>query len=532
MKRLWTFYPIGPHRFCRIAIVVAALSIFLPPSWAQAFTQQGPKLVGTGAVGGAEQGWSAALSGDGNTAIVGGPGDNSWSGAAWVFTRAGGVWSQQGSKLVGTGAVGPAFQGWSVALSNDGNTAIVGGYRDNGYNGAAWVFTRSGGVWSQQGSKLVGTGGVGQTYQGWSVGLSADGNTAIVGGSYDMGGTGAAWVFTRSGDVWNQQGSKLVGTGAVGAAAQGNSVALSADGNTAIVGGPEDNPDIYFPPGGAAWVFTRSGGVWNQQGSKLVGTGAVMGAAQGNSVALSADGNTAMVGGGWDHFVEGAAWVFTRSDGEWSQQGSKLVGTGAVGPAGQGWSVALSADGNVAIVGGPVDSGCCAGAAWAFTRSGGVWSQWGGKLVGSGAVGGAAEQGHSVALSADGITAIVGGPGDNGSWGAAWVYTAPARVKLNVTTTPGSGLAGTYVNIIGSGFPKGTLNPANVKVDLAASCGGPPLATTRATSVVPIIGTSDRIQFRIPGLAPGRYYVAISDLALGDAKFSSSNCSMLTVAGL
>jgi hypothetical protein len=107
-----------------------------------------------------------------------------------------------------------------------------------------------------------------------------------------------------------------------------------------------------------------------------------------------------------------------------------------------------------------------------------------------------------------------------------------SRIKLNVTTTPSSGLAGTYLNIIGSGFPKGALNPANVKVDLAASCGGPPLATTGATSVVPIIGTSERVQFRIPGLAPGRYYVAISDLAVGDANFSSSNCSMLTVAGL
>ena len=106
--------------------------------------------------------------------------------------------------------------------------------------------------------------------QGCSVALSADGNTAIVGGPNDNSGIGAAWVFTRSGGVWTQQGIKLVGTGAIGAAGQGNSVALSADGNTAIVGGPGDNSDT-----GAAWVFTRSGGVWTQQGSKLVGTGAV-----------------------------------------------------------------------------------------------------------------------------------------------------------------------------------------------------------------------------------------------------------------
>jgi hypothetical protein len=86
-----------------------------------------------------------ALSGDGNTAILGGPDDNSDAGAAWVFTRAGGVWTQQ-MKLVGTGAVGTAVQGWSVALSGDGNTAILGGPGDNSGAGAAWVFTRAGEV--------------------------------------------------------------------------------------------------------------------------------------------------------------------------------------------------------------------------------------------------------------------------------------------------------------------------------------------------------------------------------------------------
>jgi hypothetical protein len=68
----------------------------------------GSKLVGTGAVGQADQGASVALSADGNTAVVGSPNDNTSAGAAWVFTRSGGVWTQQGSKLVGGGAVGNA----------------------------------------------------------------------------------------------------------------------------------------------------------------------------------------------------------------------------------------------------------------------------------------------------------------------------------------------------------------------------------------------------------------------------------------
>jgi hypothetical protein len=270
------------------------------------FMQQGSKLVGTGAVGIAQHGYSVSISADGNTAIVGGYLDNSGAGAAWVYTRSGGVWTQQGSKLVGAGGVGLTYQGVSVSLSSDGNTAIVGGYADNAGAGAAWVYTRSGGVWTQQ-DKLVGTGAVGSAYQGVSVSLSADGNTAIVGGYFDNSSAGAAWVFTRSGGVWTQEGSKLVGTGAVGNASQGYSVSLSADGNTAIVGGYLDNTQA-----GATWVFTRSGGVWTQQGSKLVGTGAVGSALQGYSVSLSADGNTAIVGEYNDNSGAGAAWVYFR----------------------------------------------------------------------------------------------------------------------------------------------------------------------------------------------------------------------------
>ena len=342
----------------------------LLPAPAQAqFTQQGPKLVGTGAVFVAEQGVSVALSGDGNTAIVGGFDDDNEVGAVWVYTRSGGGWSQQGSKLLATGAIGPygGALGISVSLSSDGNTAIIGGYADNDLAGAAWVYTRSAGVWSQQ-AKLVGTGAVGPfgAQQGYSVSLSSDGNTAILGGPLDNTNAGAAWVFTRSGAVWSQQGAKLVGTGAVGpygfGAEQGWSVSLSANGNTAIVGGLIDNDFA-----GAAWVFTRSGGVWSQQGAKLVGTGAKGSAFQGSSVSLSGDGNTAIVGGYRDNGDVGAAWVYTRSGGAWSQLGPKLVGTGAIGKAQQGSSVALSADGTTAIVGGYGDNGF-AGAAWVYTQ--------------------------------------------------------------------------------------------------------------------------------------------------------------------
>src|SRR5437899_13108 len=152
--------PQGTGRSIGVAAAILACLLTAPRAQAQ-FIQQGAKLVGTGAVASAQQGRSVAVSADGNTAVVGGFNDSS-SGAAWVYTRSGGVWSQQGAKLVGTGAVGNiAGQGFSVSLSDDGNTAIVGGEEDSGFAGAAWVYTSSVGVWTPQAAKLVGTGAAG-----------------------------------------------------------------------------------------------------------------------------------------------------------------------------------------------------------------------------------------------------------------------------------------------------------------------------------------------------------------------------------
>jgi hypothetical protein len=386
------------------------------------FTQQGPKLVGTNTVGSlVYQGCSVSISSDGNTAIVGGYGDNGSSGAVWVFIRSGNVWTQQGSKLVGTGGGGSTGQGVSVAISSDGNTAITGGPGLGGINtGGVWIFTRSGGVWTQQGPELVGTGSVGASNQGSSVAISSDGNTAVEGGSGDSSSSGAIWIFTRSSGVWSQQGPKLVGTGAVptaGRVYQGISVSISSDGNTLIEGGYWDNGEA-----GAVWVFTRSGGVWTQQGSKLVGTGAVGGVIyQGTSVSISSDGNTFVEGGFFDN-SSGAIWVFTRSGGVWTQQGPKLFGSGGIGYTYQGYSVAISSDGNTAVSGGYSDD-TSRGAVWVFHRNGGVWTQLGPKFVGSNPVG-YAFQGYSVAISSEG-TVIEGGPSDNNNLGAAWVFRDP-----------------------------------------------------------------------------------------------------------
>ncbi len=181
------------------------------------------------------------------------------------------------------------------------------------------MFVRHGGVWSQQSPKLVAADAGLVTGQGASVSLSADGNTAIV-GSDTTSDVGAAWIWTRHDGVWTEQ-AKLVGSGAVGRAAQGKAVALSGDGNTAIVSGVIDDQQT-----GAVWIFTRSGTVWTQQGNKLVGSGATEKAQQGAGVALSYDGNTAMVGAFADGNFKGAAWVWARTDGVCPERPQRRAG--------------------------------------------------------------------------------------------------------------------------------------------------------------------------------------------------------------
>ncbi len=379
--------------------------------------QSGGKLTGSGENGRGSFGFNVALSGNGQWALVGGPTDNSGVGAVWAFARSGSTWSQQGSKITAEEEVGAAQFGYTVALSEEGTTAIVGGAKDNGV-GAAWVYTRSGSTWTQQGPKLTGGEESGAGHFGCcEVALSADGNTALIGGYADKSNTGAAWVFTRSGSTWSQQGPKLTGGGETGAAHFGYAVALAADGNTALIGGGKDNASA-----GAAWLFTRSGSTWSQQGSKLTGGGETEGAQFGYSVALSGNGSTALIGGGADNSGIGAAWTFTRSGSTWSQSGPKLTASGEIGSGHFGCcGVALSSDGGVALIGGYQDNAAL-GAAWEFSRSGSSWVQEA-KLTGGGESG-EAGFGDAIALSSSGEFALVGGFNDNDDVGAAWAFEA------------------------------------------------------------------------------------------------------------
>lgn len=342
------------------------------------------------------------------------------------------------------GQEGDGKFGRSVALSADGNTALIGDPGAGEGVGAAWVYTRSGSSWSRTEQLLPAAGEeVGDAQFGDRVALSGDGDIALIGAQDDNGGVGAAWVFARSGGGWAQQ-AKLEGSGS-GDSRFGRGLALSGDGSTAIVGGLAEEAI------GTAWVYTNSGGTWPLQ-AKLQVQQATERGDFGGSVALSADGDTALIGGLQDATNAGSAWAFTRSPGgEWSQQGPKLTGSEEVGESsGFGGSVALSAEGNLALIGGHGDDEG-RGAAWVFALSGSTWTQQGPKLTGGGEVGDG-EFGDSVALAAGGTTALIGALADNRDAGATWVFASPLPSVGGVEPAEGPAAGGTRVTITGSEF--------------------------------------------------------------------------------
>jgi FG-GAP repeat len=267
--------------------------------------------------------------------------------------RSDGVWSRQ-QKLLAADARANDFFGTSVAIS--GETVVAGAPYEDGRGdpgqGLAYVFLRSGGVWGQQ-QKLDPVGATPFGAFGTSVAIS--GETVVVGAPFDhaAGGfnQGSAYVFLRSGGIWSQQ-QKLEASDAAWFDNFGASVAIS--GETVVVGAPRDDIAAGFTQG-SAYVFVRSDGVWSQQ-QKLEAADAAEDDEFGDSVAIS--GETVVAGApygdGAAGFTQGSAYVFVRSDGVWSQQ-QKLEAADAADGDRFGDSVAIS--GETVVAGAHYDDG-------------------------------------------------------------------------------------------------------------------------------------------------------------------------------
>jgi hypothetical protein len=374
-------------------------------------------------------GFVVALSGDGNTLAVSAyfeasaakgvnpdQSDDSipQAGAVYVFTRRGTAWSQQAYiKASNTGEAGIGDQigdgdqfGFSLALSEDGNTLAVGAIAEDsaaaGINvndfqddnsqissGAVYVFARAGTTWSQQAYIKSANSGPNDLF-GYSLALSANGNI-LAASAYDeggsprgvngipdnlRGGSGAVYVFERAGTMWRQR-DYLKGSRSEQGDSMGVSIALSADGNTLVSGVLDEDcmATGVNPPGcdddrasdtsaGAVYVWVRSGNTWTEQAfikASNSGKEDLFGA----RLALSADGNTLAVGAQLEDSAAngingkqddeegeeaGAVYFFTRNGATWTQR-AYVKGSNTEAYDEFGSAMALSRDGKILVVG-------------------------------------------------------------------------------------------------------------------------------------------------------------------------------------
>jgi len=423
------------------------------------------QLIASDAAGGDSFGWAVSISGD--TAVVGANYDDNGeaidTGSAYVFTRAGGVWTQQAKLTASDTPNGKRF-GSSVSVSGD--TVIVGADEDNGVNywGVAYIFARSGEAWILQkklnSSDVPGADGLGSAVSVWgdtavvmAYGLgvesggsacvftrlgeqwtlnaklsptdtkegdfygssvSVSGTTVVVGAKWtDEAGSnsGSAYVFARSGLTWVQQG-KLTASDAAAEDSFGHTVSVWGD--TAIVGTPQDDDRGSYS--GSAYIFKRTGGAWVQQ-KKIIASDASESDYFGSAVSVS--GSTAVIGAmgnAGPRSFSGSAYIFTPVAGVWSEQ-RNLSSSDSATNNGFGGTVSLSGD--TAAVGGYGTN-----AVHIYTRLGGVWSPQQKITVPN------ADQysGFGSSVSVSGDTVLSGAPGSSEGRGAVWVFTRSGGV--------------------------------------------------------------------------------------------------------
>lgn len=387
--------------------------------------------------GGDQFGAALAISADGNTVVVGTrnedggqagvhatqpPEDDSASdaGAAYVFVRTAGTWTQQAYIKASNAEANDSF-GSEVALSADGNTLAVsapledgdgtgvvhGAVTDNNLrpsSGAVYLFHRANGAWTQQAYAKVWNAETNDAI-GWSLALSGNGDVLAVGASGEDSNftgvrtapfgdnnlspdSGAVYLFTRAAATWTQQ-AHLKGHAVATIQAFGTGVALSDDGTTLVVGAHNETSDHQgvFATGpaintaghqsGAVYVFTSNAGAWTQQ-AFIKSSNSTAGDHFGDAVALSGDGNTLVVGAHWQTgtlsgitagagFSDntggdsyGAAYVFRRSGGTWAQQ-AYLKPSNNTDDFQFGTSVAVSGDGRTTAVGAIHEDGASPG---------------------------------------------------------------------------------------------------------------------------------------------------------------------------
>jgi hypothetical protein len=405
---------------------------------------------------GAHQEDSAATGVNGNQGNgAGGAG----SGAAYVFFRSMGSWTQQ-AYLKASNAGGNGSDAFGTAVAVSGNTILIGAIGEDssatGVNGlqgddplflqsgAAYVFVRSGTSWSQQ-AYLKASNTEDDDVFGTSV--SVFGDTAVVGAESEdsiAADSGAAYVFVRSGLDWSHQ-SHLKASNAAGGDGFGHSI--SAFGDNVVVGAPFED-DSNTTNSGAAYVFSRNGATWTER-AYLKASNKADDDHFGVSVSIS--GNTALVGAELANGGVGAADTFAPTGTSWLEEAYLPA------PAGGGFGVSVSVSDHTAVIGAFKEQGVASetGAAYVFDLAASVVYCTAGTSA-SGCQASVSSLGHASATATSGfelITTNLEGQkdglyffGTNGrqanSWGNGTSYQCVVPPVIRTPLVSGSGTVG------------------------------------------------------------------------------------------
>ena len=352
-------------------------------------------------------GISAAISGDGNVAVIGASRDDekgSESGAAYVFERSGTAWTLA-AKLTQPAVSDSSYFGIDVAIDADGSTIVVGAsWADD--VGKAYVYERKGTAYSRI-AELEASDAAVQDRFGGAVSISQDGTRILVGASgndVDDSWSGSAYVFARRGAGWAEE-AVLLSNHSTFQHFFGYDVALSGDGQFALVSGPSigGEEDVH--------VFVRSDTIWTEQ-ARLEHPFPASHLSFATSVATDSAGARAFVGSTWDDelgLAAGTVHVFERSGTAWSHTATLFADDAAEHDA-LGTSVATNSDGTVVVSGARETNAHGPGSAYVFELTGSTWVQHR-KLVAYDADS-TDGFGHAVSLSADGNRALIGSPND------------------------------------------------------------------------------------------------------------------------
>ena len=317
-----------------------------------------------------------AVAVQGDTAVVGSPGrdvdGNTRAGSVFVYTYDGSTWTRQ-QELTSPDPERDGFFGRSVAI--DGDTLLLGQSSIGGAS-SVHVFTRSGGTWSRQQILTMDEPDV-SPEPAYGLEVALEGDTAFLGAPLQRGDNsiaGFVYVFTRSGGTWSQA-QRLSASDASAEAQFGDSISL--DGDLAVIGAPALDSSVNGA--GAVYTFQKSGGTWSQQ-QKLTSPDPKEYAHFGSDVSL--DGSMALVGArspsAFSPARPGAAYVFEQSGGTWNLTQQLSACDGSEDDQ-FGRSVSLRQD--LVLVGAsgaevrpPMARAGDDGAVYAYTTQGGSWA--------------------------------------------------------------------------------------------------------------------------------------------------------------